>query len=291
MELRETGRAAMSSSSIAICGLARDCADSLEALIPQLERLGEAFAEYRIIVVENDSHDRTGSVLLNWCVQNSQVRPIQYCYLDTAEDRKPAESDSGAWFGQKRMERMAFARNRYLNALTDEPFPDFVAVVDLDIRSFSLPGIEHSFGLLSAWDVVTANGRRFSARNPMRVSVYWDSYAYEPETGFPGDVQTQLQIRQDQVKVADMLNDGKLLPARSAFGGLAIYRAHLLRRHFYSVMTNDCPDVPVLCDHPTLHRSIRRQNERLRLVINPHMTVNYGSALQLAGQAWKRLTA
>jgi len=291
-EQREAGRAVMSRNSVALCGLARDCAKNLQAVIPQLERLGGAFYNYKVIVVENDSQDRTASVLSDWCEQNPRVHPIQFCYRDTCEsEAKKAGPSRIAWFGQKRMERMAFARNQYLAALTEEPSPDFVAVIDLDIRAFSMPGVEQSFGMLDAWDVVTSNGRRFSARNPTRLSVYWDSYAYEPKAGFPDGIQTPEQIRQNQVRVADQLKrGGELFPASSAFGGLAIYRAELLKHNWYSVIENGCENVPVLCDHPSLHRSMRRQHKDLRLVINPHMTVNYGTAAELAAQAWRTFT-
>lgn len=288
---REAGRSAMSSSSITLCGLARDCAENFKAIIPQLERLGDAFAHYKVIVVENDSQDQTASVLSDWCARNARVRPIQFCYRNTCEsEAKKAGPSRVAWFGQNRMERMTFARNQYLAALSEEPLPNFVAVIDLDIRAFSMPGVEQSFGMLDDWDVITANGQRYSVWNPLRLSVYWDTYAFEPYGGFPDGIQTSEQIRQNQVLLADQLKRGELFPASSAFGGLTIYRAELLRHHWYSVIENDCEDVPVLCDHPTLHRSMRQQHKGLRLVINPHMTVNYGTPMQLAAQAWRTFT-
>jgi len=288
--IRDEGRKTMANSSVAICGLARDCAVNLGTLIPQVERLGSAFRSHRIIVVENDSKDDTGPVIGSWSRQNECVLPIRFCYRDMSDTRRVENSSvpGTAWFGRERMRRMAFARNQYLDALGGEALPDFLIVIDLDIKSFSLAGVEHSFGLHEAWDIATANGSRYSIRNPLRGSVYWDSYAYEPHEGFDDDVQTPRQIRTEQVRVAKLLKSGQLLPARSAFGGLGIYCAELLRDHRYSVVRNDHAAVPVLCDHPTLHRSIRQQHEGLRLLINPLMRVNYGSALQLLQQAFAR---
>jgi hypothetical protein len=289
--LRAAGRRIMRRSSVAICGLARDCAGKLDVMIPQLERLGSDFAASRFVAVENDSRDNTDVVLSSWRKANRSVRLIQFCYRAQAPARQPPRTSARRrWFGPERMQRMVFARNLYLEALSEEPLPDFVIVIDLDIRSFSLEGVAHSFGLLDDWDVVTANGTRYSIRNPFRTSVYWDSYAYEPCGGFPGGVQTPKQIRMDQARIAELLKGGSLLRAWSAFGGLAIYRAGLLRDHRYSVIGNDDPRVPVLCDHPTLHRAIRRQHQDLRLMINPRMRVSYGTAVQLAAQTLGRLS-
>lgn len=276
-QIRETGHQFMAERSVAICGLARDCAQNLTRLIPRVEELGSLFREYRVIVVENDSQDSTGDVVAEWGRRNAAVQGIRFCYFPARQD-DPA---GGGWFGSQRMKRMAFARNKYLDAVCSQALPDFIIMIDLDIKSFSATGIEHSFGLQHEWDVIAANGTRYCARHPLSISVYWDSYAYEPAAGFPGGIQTAAQIHQDQKQVAILLKNGDLLPARSAFGGLGIYRAEMLKAHRYSVMVNDDCEVPVLCDHPTLHRSMRTENSDLRLMVNPHLKVDYGSVTEI----------
>jgi len=289
-ELCEAGKKVMAESSVAICGLARDCAGKLKSLMPQLERLGSAFRSSRFIAVENDSKDATAEILEQWRDRNPSVQVIRFCYAVTPESPMPqASAAGGGWFGPGRMQRMVFARNLYLEALAETAVPDFVCVIDLDILSFSLAGVEHSFGLLDDWDVVTANGTRYSVRNPLRPLVYWDSYAYEPFGGFDNGVQTPGEIRSNQTDVSRLLSSGGLVRAWSAFGGLGIYRGRLLGDHRYSVVQNDDPAVPVLCDHPTLHRSMRQEHPDLRLMINPLMRVSYGTAPELMAQTVRRL--
>ena len=276
----------MAQSNVAICGLVRDCEQNLGGLIPRVEKLGSAFGSYRVVVVENDSTDQTGQVVRKWSLQNPRVETIQFCYLPTNHPVRRIETgrdnSAGGWFGRERIDRIAFARNRYLDAIAADPSLDYVIIIDLDIRSFSLSGVAHSFGRAREWDIATANGKRYSKRHPLRLSVYWDAYAYEPRSGFISGKQTLNQIRSCQLDVAKELRDGQLLPARSAFGGLGIYRAKFLAGNRYTVLDNDDPDVPILCEHHALHRSISDAAGNVRLCINPRQTVDYGSPLQLA---------
>lgn len=283
-QLREAGRKIMANSTLAICGLARDCAQNLEQLIPRIEALGAAFRSYRVIVVENDSADGTGALVSSWQKENGFVRAIRFCYLGAGHlsDETMNMNDGQVWFGEDRIRRIANARNLYLEELASEALPDYVLMIDLDIRSFSQPGIENCFGLVDDWDVITANGKRYSKRHPLRRSVYWDSYAYEPMCGFIDGIQTPSQIRNYQLQVSKLLAQNTLLPAKSAFGGLGIYRASLLAKNRYSAQKNGDASVPVLCEHHALHRAIRNQAGDLRLFINPFLTVDYGSILHLA---------
>ncbi|NNK52263.1 MAG: hypothetical protein HKO99_11770 [Xanthomonadales bacterium] len=276
----------MAQSNVAICGLVRDCAENLEIMVPKVENLGTAFGSYRVIVVENDSTDETGKVARRWSRDNPKVEAIQFCFLPpehpARQVRSARENSKDGWFGRERIERIAFARNRYLDALAGDPSLDYVIVIDLDIRSFSVTGVAQSFGLADDWDIVTANGKRYSKRHPLRPSVYWDAYAFEPLSGFIDGKQTADQIRACQLDVARKLSESQsLLSAKSAFGGLGIYRAELLADHRYAVLDNHDPDVPVLCEHHSLHRSIR-SGTNARICINPGQTVDYGSAMQLA---------
>ncbi|MEJ8568219.1 hypothetical protein V3330_11335 [Wenzhouxiangellaceae bacterium CH-27] len=283
-ELIEAGSARMGASSVAICGLARDCANSLSRLIPAIEALAACFPEHRIIVVENDSLDDTAHVLNTWGSKNPAVETIHFSYVGD----QCADPGSGGWFGHNRIARMTFARNRYLEAVKEPAPAEFMIVVDLDIWTFDLDGVKHSFGLMDDWDAIAGDGRRYSLRHPWRPSVYWDSYAYEPATGFDEDVQTPEQIRTDQVEIARQLNRGELLPARCAFGGLCIYRTERLIGHAYGLIENAHPDVTVLCEHHTLVRSVRADHSDFRLAINPAMRVRYASARKLIGQATRR---
>ena len=53
------GRRLMSDLSVVFCGLCRDARHYLPKTAARIERLGEMFREYRVVVYENDSADAT----------------------------------------------------------------------------------------------------------------------------------------------------------------------------------------------------------------------------------------
>ncbi len=276
-QLVQSGFARMAESRVSICGLARDCQRKLTNIAPQIVELGECFRSYSINIVENDSKDGTSEFLSCWSANNPNVCLIQFSSCPWIADLRSAYAGPNWWFSKTRMQRMNFARNLYLGALQDEDFIDFVIVIDLDIQSFSLAGIAHSFGLKEQWDFVAGNGRRYSIRHPFRKQVYWDTYVYEPKHGFLGGILNKTQISKAQVQIAKMLGNRNLLAVKSAFGGLCIYRREAIGNHRYIVVKNDDYEVEVLCDHTTLHREMAKAGCQ-QGYINPLQTVSYETA-------------
>lgn len=277
----------MAQSRIAICGLARDCKKSLAKLVPSLEQLGEQFATYEIIVVENDSIDGTGEFLTSWRSRNPKVNVVQFSLCPWMKTCKQDAGTGNWWFSKARMERMNFARNLYLDALDDNDSLDYVIVVDLDILTFSLPGIAHTFGLKTPWDFIASNGTRYSLRHPFRKQIYWDTYVYEPENGFADDVLRVKDILAAQNHLSKILSEPELFPVKSAFGGLCIYRRDSLGRHRYSIVNNSDSEVKVLCDHTTLHRSMANTGNN-KAFISPFQTVRYETFANMARRLLKK---
>lgn len=263
----------MAARTVAICGIARDCRVQLTGLIPQIEALAALFQRHQIIVVENDSVDGTGKVLDAWSRDNPNVRSIRYCSLPGRA--KPAIQPAGrSWFRHERIGRICNARNLYLAEWERAP-TDYVIVADMDLHTFSLEGIVRSFARLSSWDAVASNGQRFTLRSPWRHAVYWDTYAYEPEDGYPNGVLRLADIRRAQHTLANRLRRAEWVPARSAFGGLCIYRSEFLTGARYSVAENADTTVPCLCEHTGLHRAIARNHPAFRLLISAEQRVAY----------------
>src|SRR5262245_25427326 len=72
----DRGRSAMSEARIVICGLARNVAAHLPRTKARIERLGSMFADYRVLVYENDSTDATPAILNRWAARNDRVTAI-----------------------------------------------------------------------------------------------------------------------------------------------------------------------------------------------------------------------
>ena len=60
------GMRRMEQRRVVIAGLARNLAKILPQTIKRIESLGERFADYRVVIYENDSTDRTLEILKSW---------------------------------------------------------------------------------------------------------------------------------------------------------------------------------------------------------------------------------
>src|SRR5262245_7073703 len=72
----EGGRMAIREARTVICGLARNVAALLPRTIARIERLGGLFADYRVLIYENDSTDPTPALLSRWANRNRRVTVI-----------------------------------------------------------------------------------------------------------------------------------------------------------------------------------------------------------------------
>ena len=61
---------------ILFCGMVRDSASEVKRNIPVVEKMASYFADYRVVIVENNSKDNTKNVLKNWEKNNSKVIAI-----------------------------------------------------------------------------------------------------------------------------------------------------------------------------------------------------------------------
>ena len=73
-ELVTRGRDRMRNASVLICGICRDVRPYLPRTAARIQRLGSMFADYRVILFENDSTDRTLDFLEDWQHQTRGCR-------------------------------------------------------------------------------------------------------------------------------------------------------------------------------------------------------------------------
>ena len=78
------GRQKASESSVIICGICRDAEKNLKFNVPRIERIGELFNDYKVVVYENDSKDLTKDILEIWQKSNPRVTVI----TETLGDKK-----------------------------------------------------------------------------------------------------------------------------------------------------------------------------------------------------------
>jgi hypothetical protein len=246
------GYSLMASSRVAIAGLARDVGQVLPLTIRRIENLARCFADYRVVVFENDSRDNTKLLLARWARGNRRV-------LVASEDRADPVNPTTRCLD--RAARMALYRSRCQETVLDHCRDyDATILIDLDVQGgFSLDGIASSFGH-PGWDFVGSNGlicRRAGLQ--MNALRQYDTWALRFDAAL-----TPLSTRAAGGVVYE--RGATLVPVTSCFGGLGIYAMDA-----YAAGTYGTDDL----EHATFHRTLIAQGFS-RLFINPSQLVIYG---------------
>ena len=259
-------------ATVIVCGIVRDAEKGLRTNIPVIKALCKEFADYHVVIFENDSKDATKSLLAEW----SACDPDRIHAVCKDMDRsntipKASEVSVNPFFSNRRIEKMCRLRNQYLDYVENVGWSaDYLLVVDLDVAQLFLDGILSSFKSDVEWDAVTAFGYSTSPRLKCR---YHDTYALT-KWGEQDIPQTESMI----IKYADELGSLKATDCwvriYSGFGGLAIYRFEAVRGLRYSVLDNADSMVEVHSEHVGLYKAMVERGFD-RFYINPAMTLKY----------------
>ena len=235
-----------------IAGLARNVAHVLPKTIARIERLGSLFADYRVVIYENDSSDETPVMLSRWAKQNSKVTAIS--------ERRGAPVNRPTRC-LERAARMAHYRNVYHRHIAKHYGDyDVTVVVDTDlVDGWSYDGIANTFGH-QGWDFVGSYGiihKRIGKRP--NVPIHYDAWAFRNYGDFsPLSTKAGNAMRWSR--------GDPLLSVYSCFGGLGIYRTGALLSGRYKGGDTE---------HLALHRAMRRRGFD-RLYLNPSQITLYG---------------
>jgi len=267
-EITKIGEHEASRSSIVICSLVKDIEDVFDTIKDKVYSVTNLFKSYKILLVENDSKDKTRELILGWVREDPNVVLLGCgynkegtCHISEYDDGNPIVRKvcigSNHVISHKRINKMANLRNIYLDEvkrMNSVSSIDYMLVWDLDlVSSLYTDGVMNSLGWLagtSFGDVITAHG--IYKVGP--VNLYYDAFAHVEPT-FYNDAILRL------VKGSHKLGD---LPYQvtSAFGGAALYKVNSLRDSRYK--TSDYDDPNVMCEHTGLH-------ENLKVYSNPSM--------------------
>jgi len=254
-----------SSKRVVIASLVRDVERSLPEIIKKAESVGKMFKDYVVLVVENDSKDKTRELLLRWAVKNPKVT-ILGCGVNVNECHMPkAPKTDGHYVDRTRIQKMVDLRNVYLDYIKEHYLDfDYTMMWDLDmIGSVYLDGIQHSLGYLSQHpdvDVVCSYGIYHWAF----FTLFYDTYAllHRNET-FHIDHKTIHDIRKGMWE-AKYSRGNQPIEVDSCFSGFAIYRTASLAddavRYDMSGPDN------LECEHVRLNKKIGGKK-----VVNPSM--------------------
>ena len=248
----ESGFGRMRNRRVVIAGLVRNAIDVLPATIERIEQLGKHFADYWVVVGENDSDDGTTEMLQTWAESNCRVVLLSETLGDAVNEKTRCP---------QRGDRMARYRNQYLHLIA-ERFADLdsVIVVDMDLPGgWSEAGVANTFGW-DDWDFVGSNGVVVQ-RNRWRLNrqFQYDTWAFRRQGSFD-------QMNNELVNLYSWRRGEPLEEVYSCFGGLGVYRMPAILSAEYA--GGDC-------EHIALHRDMRTAGYS-QTFMNPSQLVLYG---------------
>jgi hypothetical protein len=224
-----------------ICGLVRNAATPLRQTLGVIKALQAICESSSVFVVTNDNVDGTDAVLRAW---RSSSDNHEVLWLDGLEKAFP-----------ERIDRIAAARNSYLQQLRVQPEAKFplIMVMDLDGPNIHLnpDAVLESVSMASfQWDGIFANQRQ----------AYYDIYALRHDEWCPNDcweevrqaaatfpwrnrkAQFPSRSRKARAAIEKFVHSRQFqirpehtpIGVRSAFGGLAIYKTDAIRGAWYA---------------------------------------------------------
>jgi hypothetical protein len=264
-------------AALAIVGVARNCAGTIEATLARLEAAVPRGVALHWCIVESDSSDDSAARLQRWAGGRERAAAIS---LGALRERLPS-----------RTARIAHCRNAcldWLRAQVAHAPIEQVLVADLDgvVDRLDASGLASCWAR-GDWDACTAN-----VEGP-----YYDLWALRHPHWCPGDCWAEadalaaLGAGPERARLAAvyarMLRispEAPWIEVDSAFGGLALYRSAPLLEARYDGLAADGREV---CEHVTLHARMRAAGARLW--INPRLLATSAAALAEHLPPWHRL--
>lgn len=218
-----------------ICGVCRSIEKAFPTTRMQMEKMGDLFEDYRILIYENNSKDRTKEFLKKWSQENQRVwvKSENLTRVDLAN----LTINSILGFGATRIEQITRARNIVLSEALSKQYDDYTYIIwyDMDFEeAFDVQVIVEVIQSDKEWDGVFANGVLASDER------YWDKLAFRNEPFLFGP-ELLGDLFWKEMPVFNYHFDETLdwIPVVSAFGGLGIYKREALKGCKYSAFVDE----------------------------------------------------
>lgn len=225
------------SENVVICAVCKDVESRLPYSIEIVENIGSLFNDYRVVVYENNSTDKTPQQLKEWANRNSRVLVLSENLSDSELSKIIYNIKLDGNFFHP--EAIARARNKVLDiAMSDkyEAYP-YLIWVDMDFKiPPSYEGFIETFGTDIEWDAVFAYGV-----DPPQT--YWDWYAFR-NTEYPIGSELLGDYWWYMPKKFKLTDQDDWYPVYSAFGGCGIYKkASIIGCRYSGIVTPDLEKV------------------------------------------------
>jgi hypothetical protein len=220
---------------VLICGIGKNIQNNIHNVMQSATRLGEHFLDYRIIIYENNSDDKSRRFLSRQAYRNPNLIFVSE-YLEKKELAEQFQMKV-----HNRTEAIARARNKVLDIAMQKEYNDYKYVVWVDLDLSDPWDVDNILDTIlypeQEWDAVLANGAYdlFALRDP------------EFPIGFEliGNIFFD---RLDEMRARFILDpNGPWRRVYSAFGGLGIYKRNAIKNCRYSgVVTKELETVALM---------------------------------------------
>jgi len=243
----DTGKKYARDLNITITGLCRDVESRLSSNLQHIDNLSSNFKQCNFFIYENDSKDKTPDILANW--SNLSNKRYLSEKLSANHPVGPAHKD------KSRTEALAEYRNKCKDYIIEYfPDTDYIFVVDLDFKIFSIDGIFNSLGYLSEEKISAMCGNAFVLYNKQFIN--YDSWAYR--YNWWSDCQEALYW----FNYWQPLVGSNPIKVNSAFGGICIYNS----KYYFDT---SCKYEGYDCEHVCFHKNLYNKFPEFNLSLNP----------------------
>ena len=236
----------MKKYNVIFASTVRNVENFLKTNLENIDKCGQKFNNYLVIIYENDSEDNTRNILL-------ENKKSNYEYI----------FDNGITEPRRTM-RIANGRNKILQKVRElnvNNLYNYLVVLDLDDVNISgnfINTIDTCFEY-SNWDVLTGNQRE----------QYYDLWALRKKYDMDYDCWRMVTLNYhipnaQQIFIFDKLKKyepGELLEVDSAFSGIAIYKLSSIPDHCNYV--GQYEDGGELCEHVEFNRCIKNSGKSI----------------------------
>ena len=260
-----------------ICGPVKNCAPYLNKVFENIEKIGELFTDYQIILFYDQSNDNTLNILKEYQLKNNKM--IFYV------NKKPVS--------KFRTHNIAYARNHCLQYIKQrkEEIPYFIMMDfdDVNCKNININILEKNLKR-EDWDALSFN--TFPKYYDIwGLSIYPYCFSYNH---FEKNDENYYIIQEYVGNLLNKLPQNELLPCISSFNGFSIYKTNKFLNTYYDgrVRSDLIPNINMAahmkatnsnlvykkyitvdgryedCEHRAFHVQAR-QNDGARIMISP----------------------
>lgn len=197
-----------------ICGTVKNCEPYLDKIFENMEKIGELFDDYKILIYYDKSSDNSLDKLKKYQNKN----PNFYFYVNQSK------------MYPFRTHNLAKGRNYCLDFVKKNNFPFFIVMDCDDVNAKNInTDIIKKYINRTDWDGLSFNTMpKYYDIWGLSIYPYYISYNH-----FENNARSHILMQEYITKLLINMKEGQLLPCVSSFNGFSIYRTSKFLKTYY----------------------------------------------------------